>query len=116
MTLFGQSLIPPTITSSKKLINRSLAKLLELNTRLPADNFSLTDVVGDKATLFFAESILSEIDADNDTIKNREAVEDFELPNSDVQKADDAEVMEDRNQEQFFASRSCKSSLGREGS
>ena len=59
LTLFGQSLIPPTTTSSKKLINCSLAKLLEPNTRLPAVNSSLTDVVGDKVTVFFAESILS---------------------------------------------------------
>ena len=46
------------------------------------------------------------IDADNDTTENREALEDFDLPNRDVQKADDAGVMEDRNQEQFFDSNS----------
>ena len=74
---------PTNSQSSKKLINRFLAKLLEPNTRLPTDNFSLTDVVGDKATEFFAESILSEVDADNDTIENREAVEDSELPDID---------------------------------
>ena len=49
------------------------------------------------------------LDADNDTTEKREALEDFELPDSDVQKADDAEVVEDRNQEQFFASRSRES-------
>ena len=39
-------------------------------------------------------------------------MEDFELPDRDVQKADDAEVVEDRNQEPFFSSRSCKNSEG----
>ena len=51
---------PTNNHSSKKLINRSLAKLLEPNTRLPTDNFALTDVVEDKVTAFYAEIILSE--------------------------------------------------------
>ena len=40
-------------------------------------------MVKDKATEFFEESILSKVDADNDTIKNRDGVEDSELPDSD---------------------------------
>ena len=82
MILFGQNLILPT-TTLQEADKSFLAKLLETNTGHPTDNFSLTDVVKDKATEFFEESILSKVDADNDTIKNRDGVEDSELPDSD---------------------------------
>ena len=71
-------------------------------------------MVGDKALYSLQRVYIISLDADNDTTENREALEDFELPDRDVQKADDAEVVEDRNQEQFFASRSCESCEGRE--